>query len=252
MSVIYEALLRIQDLYKCKNSTETAKLLQMPKNTFYDNERKAEADYKKLQEIKTEKNPIKKELLQKSINSNKQKHYANALYHQIVELAIRDNLNLNWAFNGDLPIHNDSGEKIAKIVKNHNLKEFINDDSVAVPYFEEFKSANDQELEYIVLPKNMIKKAKSAHALKATDDSMSPNIKSNAVVIIDFAKKVLKKSSVYVGKYEDQIFIKRLEDLGDHILLRSDNIAYNTITAKKEEVEIIGQVINTISFENVD
>ncbi|MFY9075330.1 helix-turn-helix domain-containing protein [Malaciobacter mytili] len=259
MSTIYEALLRIEELYNCKNMTDTADLLGMPKNTFYDNKRKAKADFDKIQELENETNPIKRDILKKAISNNKQKHYSNALYHQFIELAIKDNLNLNWIFNGDLPIHNDSSEKIAKIVQSHYLKEYVTDDTVAVPYFQDIKASagngyfnsEDDEPDFIVLPKTMIK-GKNINALRVHGDSMAPNIKPDSIIFIDLSKKKLKKACVYVVRYEDEVYVKRLEELDDHILLRSDNISYSTITAKKEDVHIIGQVVNSMSTGNIE
>jgi phage repressor protein C with HTH and peptisase S24 domain len=259
MSTIYEALLRIESLYDCKNMTDTADLLGMPKNTFYDNKRKAKSDFDKIKELENETNPIKRNILEKAIFNNKQKHYSNALYHQFIELAIKDNLNLNWIFNGDLPIHNSGSEKIAKIVQSHYLKEYVTDDTVAIPYFQDIKASagngylNSQEDEpdFIVLPKSMVK-GKKVNALKVHGDSMAPNIKPDSIIFIDLSKKKLKKACVYVVRYEDEVYVKRLEELENHILLRSDNISYSTITAKKEDVYIIGQVINTISMGNIE
>ena len=259
MSTIYEALLRIERLYNCKSMTDTAELLGMPKNTFYDNKNKAQADFEKIKELEKEENPIKKEILKKAISNSKQKHYSNALYHQFIELAIRDNLNLNWVFNGNLPVHNSSEEKVAKIVQNHYIKEYITDDTVAIPYFSDIKASagngyineENEEPDFIVLPKNMIK-GKNINALKVDGDSMAPNIKPDSIIFVDLSKKKLKNASVYVVRYEDEVYIKRLEELEDHILLRSDNIAYNTITAKKEDVFIIGQVIDSLSLGNIE
>ncbi len=259
MSTIYEALLRVEELYNCKSMTDTAELLGMPRNTFYDNKRKAKADHDNFKKLETETNPIKRELIEKSIFQSKQKHYSNALYHQFIELAIKDNLNLNWIFNGDLPIHNNSSEKIAKIVQNHNLKEYVTDDTVAIPYFQDIRASagngylNDEneEPDFIVLPKTMVK-GKNINALRVDGDSMAPNIKPDSIIFVDLSKKKLKKACVYVVRYNDEIYVKRLEEIDDHILLRSDNISYSTITAKKEDVTIIGQVINSMATGNIE
>lgn len=259
MSNIYEALLRIEDLYSCNSMTDTAKLLGMAKNTFYDNKRKAKNDYDKIIELETEKNPIKREILKKSIKNNNQKHYSNALYGQFIELAAKDNLNLNWIFKGELPIHNSNSDKVAKIVQNHNLKEYITDDTVAIPYYTEVKASagngylnnENEEPDFIVLPKSMIK-GKNINALKVDGDSMAPNIKPDSIVFIDLSKKKLKKACVYVVRHEDEVYVKRLELIGDHVLLRSDNVSYSTITAKKEDVTIIGQVVNSMATGNIE
>jgi phage repressor protein C with HTH and peptisase S24 domain len=240
MNTIYEALERVQELYGKKNMIEMAELLGMPKNTYYDNARKAKEDYDKIKEYEKEQNPIKKEILKKAIYGGKQKH-------------------LNWIFSGTPPIQLGSNEKIGKIVQNYNLKEYVTDDTVAVPYFQDIKASagngylnsENDEPDFIVLPKAMIK-GKNINALRVHGDSMAPNIKPDSIIFIDLSKKKLKKACVYVVRYEDEVYVKRLEELDDYILLRSDNISYSTITAKKEDVHIIGQVVNTMSTENIE
>lgn len=254
MSNIYESLLRIEKLYNCKSTIETAALLKMPNVTFYDNRRKAENEFKRTGELLNEINPIKKELLKKVI----ERKTTNSLYQAFVDLAARDNLNLNWVFYGKPPIYNNTS-KIAKIVGTGDLKDYINDDTVAIPYYSNIKASagngycnsENEELDYIVLPKNMIK-AKKINALKVDGDSMSPNIKAESIILIDLEAKALKNNAVYVVRYDDEVYVKRIEELEDYILLRSDNIAYRTITAKKEDICIIGQVINTILNENIE
>jgi phage repressor protein C with HTH and peptisase S24 domain len=202
---------------------------------------------------------IKKNILKNAIYGGKQKHFTNALYLHFIDLAKKDNLNLNWVFNGVAPIQLGSSEKVAKFVQNHNLKEYVTDDTVAIPYFTEIKASagngylNDEEYEpdFIVLPKNMIK-GKKLNAIKVNGDSMAPNIKPDSIVFIDLAAKKLKKACVYVVRYDDEVYVKRLEELDNHILLRSDNISYSTITAKKEDVTIIGQVINSMATGNIE
>lgn len=259
MNTIYEALERVQELYGKKNMIEMAELLGMPKNTYYDNARKAKEDYDKIKEYEKEQNPIKKEILKKAIYGGKQKHFTNALYLHFIDLARKDNLNLNWIFSGTPPIQLGSNEKIARIVQNHNLKEYVTDDTVAVPYFQDIKASagngyfnsEDDEPDFIVLPKTMIK-GKNINALRVHGDSMAPNIKPDSIIFIDLSKKKLKKACVYVVRYEDEVYVKRLEELDDYILLRSDNISYSTITAKKEDVHIIGQVVNSMSTGNIE
>ena len=73
MTHIYDALLRIEKLYNCKTATDTANLLGMPKMTFFDNRRKALEDYKKIEQLKNERNPVKKAILEKLINTNSKK-----------------------------------------------------------------------------------------------------------------------------------------------------------------------------------
>ena len=253
MTHIYDALLRIEKLYDCKTATDTANLLGMPKMTFFDNRRKALEDYKKI-----EQNPVKKAILEKTINANGKKQYINSLYLSFIELAARDNLNLNWVFYNQLPIYNNE-EKIAKVVQNYYLSEHLNDDSVAIPYFTDIKASagngyinsEDKTSDFIVLPKSMIS-GKKLNAIKVYGDSMSPNIKPDSIILIDLDKKELKNNTVFALRYEDEVYVKRIEDHGDTILLKSDNIQYSTIVTKRNKIFIIGQVVSTILDKNIE
>ena len=258
MTHIYDALLRIEKLYDCKTATDTANLLGMPKMTFFDNRRKALEDYKKIEQLKNEQNPVKKAILEKTINANGKKQYVNSLYLSFIELAARDNLNLNWVFYNQLPIYNNE-EKIAKVVQNYYLSEHLNDDSVAIPYFTDIKASagngyinsEDKTSDFIVLPKSMIS-GKKLNAIKVYGDSMSPNIKPDSIILIDLDKKELKNNTVFALRYEDEVYVKRIEDHGETILLKSDNIQYSTIVAKRNKIFIIGQVVSTILDKNIE
>lgn len=258
MQTIYEALLRVEKLFNCKSFTDTSELLGMPKNTFYDNYKKAKADYEKFVTLQTETNPIKRDLLQKSLDSVKQKHYTNALYHQFVELAAKHNLNLNWIFYNEQPVYR-SSEKIAKIIKSHYIKESVSEDTTFITYFEDIKNIANSEHHntkedkhnVVVLPKSILK-GKNIVAVKILDNSMSPNLKENSLALIDLSKKNVKNASVYIVKYKNNFLIRRLELQGEYTLLRSDNISYNTINAKSNEVEILAQVVSSIQVENFE
>lgn len=258
MTHIYDALLRIEKLYDCKTATDTANLLGMPKMTFFDNRRKALEDYKKIEQLKNEQNPVKKAILEKTINANGKKQYINSLYLSFIELAARDNLNLNWVFYNQLPIYNNE-EKIGKVVQNYYLSEHLNDDSVAIPYFTDIKASagngyinsEDKTSDFIVLPKSMIS-GKKLNAIKVYGDSMSPNIKPDSIILIDLDKKELKNNTVFALRCEDEVYVKRIEDHGDTILLKSDNIQYSTIVTKRNKIFIIGQVVSTILDKNIE
>lgn len=255
---IYESLQRIEELYKCNSSSATARLLNMPDTTFFENRQKAKEDYLEKNQLNSEKDSRKKEFLEKTTVKRNKKYYSNSLYEALINLATKDNLNLNWVFYGQFPIYNDSKEKIGQICQKYNLSDYVNDDSIAIPYFQETKASagngrlnsENEECDYIVLPKSLIK-GKKINAIKVDGDSMSPNIKPDSIVLIDLEKKELINNAVFVLRYNDEVYVKRLEDIGDNILLRSDNISYSTITAKKSDLFIIGQVVNTILNENI-
>ena len=239
---------RIKDLYKVSSQTDTSALIGMVNTTFYDNYTKAKNDSKLLEDIKTETNPVKKKILEKAIEQSKKKKYTNALYGKLIEFANKENLNLNWVFYGEFPTYKNESSKIGKMVQEQNLEEHQNEDNISIPYY----LNNNEQSDFIILPKTIIN-GDHLNAFNINDnDSMSPNIKPNSIIFIDLSKKKLKKACVYLVSYKDELYVKRLEDLEDHILLRSDNIAYSTITAKKDEVSIIGQVINSISSSHIE
>ncbi len=103
------------------------------------------------------------------------------------------------------------------------------------------------------MPKMFLKDMnyKHIHALRVLGDSMEPNIKSNSIVFVDTNDLSEVNNAVYVINYAGEIYIKRLEFLDNLVLLKSDNIIYNTINADKNEIEVIGKVRNSVSMENI-
>lgn len=93
---------------------------------------------------------------------------------------------------------------------------------------------------------------KKLNAIKVYGDSMSPNIKPDSIILIDLDKKELKNNTVFALRYEDEVYVKRIEDHGDTILLKSDNIQYSTIVTKRNKIFIIGQVVSTILDKNIE
>lgn len=93
---------------------------------------------------------------------------------------------------------------------------------------------------------------KNLNAIKVYGDSMHPNIKQDSIILINMDKKEIQNNTVYAVRYENEVFVKRLEVVNDNILLKSDNVQYNTIIAKKSKVYIIGQVISSIQENNID
>lgn len=249
MGHIYEALLRVEELYNSESPTETAKLLKMPKNTYYDNYRKAKEDYEKTKELETSNNPRANEMLETL--EKKSKHFANGLYSKIIELCFSDDINLNYIFKGTPPIlnkpHTGAADKIK--LSSSKTQQKIPLNMTSIPYFEDinnFENNKTKETSSITLPKDIIT-GKKVKAFKFPDDSMEPNIKKDSIILVDLSKTTLKNTYVYLLKYQNEILIRRLEDLEDIILLRSDNFTYKTINAKKQEVEILGQVLDSIS-----
>lgn len=225
---------RIKDHYNLKSEPAISKELGMPLSTFRDN-------YTKAIE-----------------SSTKVRTTANMLYEVILKKCIEDDINPNWVFFGKYPKTNN--EKEAKIISKNDLKDYQNDDTVTIPYYTDIRASaggcnnsDDSETEYIVMPKIFLKdmNTKCIHAVKIVGDSMEPNIKENSIVFIDTNDKEQLNNAVFVLNYDNEVYIKRLEFIGDMILLKSDNIVYNTMNAKEKEITIIGKVKNTVSLDSI-
>ena len=80
---------------------------------------------------------------------------------------------------------------------------------------------------------------------------MEPNIRNNSVVFVDTNDKDKLNNAVYVVNLAGEIYIKRLEFLDETVLLKSDNIIYNTIPTKNSEIKIIGKVKNSVSLDQI-
>ncbi|MCC2645564.1 MAG: putative phage repressor [Burkholderiales bacterium] len=77
------------------------------------------------------------------------------------------------------------------------------------------------------------------------DESMSPIITLGSKIIIDISQKRLYDDKIYVLSQNNKIFIKRIFHLADNILYeaRSDNIGYETIKFRSDQINIIGRVL---------
>lgn len=226
---------RLIEYYNLENEVAIAKKLNIPLSTYRDNYKKAITETERIRKT------------------------GNMLYEVILNLCIEDGLNPNWVFFGKYPKTNNEEDKDAKIISKKDLKDYLNDDTISIPYFTDIVASagggcineDCQELEYLVMPKVFLKDLNEKHiqAIKIVGDSMEPNIKNNSIVFVDTNDKDKLNNAVYVVNLAGEIYIKRLEFLGDTVLLKSDNIIYNTIAAKNSEIKIIGKVKNSVSLD---
>ncbi len=79
---------------------------------------------------------------------------------------------------------------------------------------------------------------------------MSPYIKDNDKLIIEYYNgEQIKDNSVYIFKYNNEIFIKRLVKNIDQIVVKSDNEIYPIRfidTNNTQNLSIIGQIVGLI------
>lgn len=84
--------------------------------------------------------------------------------------------------------------------------------------------------------------------INAYGDSMQPYIHDKDKLIVKhYDGEQIKDNSVYVFRYLDEIFVKRLSKNIDQIIIKSDNPIYDTrkIQASKD-FQIIGQIVGLL------
>ena len=86
------------------------------------------------------------------------------------------------------------------------------------------------------------------YLVRVRGDSMAPTIPDGAIVLIDqqHVDPRQRAKGIFALRIEDEILVKRLELVGDTLLIGSDNPEYSTrLVAKPKppQVEVLGQVI---------
>lgn len=233
---IDEILDRVKDLYGFKNKADLARWFEIPATTLYDRINNA-----------------------RDLDTNKSKNFGNKLYEDIlVRIAEDERINPNYIFFGRPPKFFD--EKTVRKIRGEDVPNYEDEDVFTVPYYSDIKASagngyyNDHncEPEYLVMPKALYKaKSKHIHAIKVDGDSMSPNIKENSIVFVDSGDTFLTQNAVFVVNYQGEIYVKRVQKVDGHILLKSDNIRYNTIICEPQDIKIVGRVVNSISVDNL-
>lgn len=84
--------------------------------------------------------------------------------------------------------------------------------------------------------------------INAIGDSMEPHIcNKDKLIVKHWEGEQIKDNSVYVFRYLDEIFVKRLSKNIDQIVIKSDNPIYDTrkISVSKD-FQIIGQIVGLL------
>lgn len=68
-------------------------------------------------------------------------------------------------------------------------------------------------------------------------DSMHPTFNSGDMIFVDVNTHYFDGDGVYVFTYKGNLFVKRLQNIGDHILVISDNPTYKEWTISEENYE---------------
>lgn len=81
----------------------------------------------------------------------------------------------------------------------------------------------------------------------AKGDSMEPTIHNNDTLVINTDRKVLTDGNIFVLRYSDTLWVKRVQPRADSWLLISDNKMYPPIEiphSEKHSFDVVGQVVH--------
>lgn len=122
-----------------------------------------------------------------------------------------------------------------------------------IPYYDDIKASagfgaingNVRDPEYIHLPRTLICKGcrSKTEAIKCSGDSMTPFLKDGDVMFVDRNQIELKDGDVYVVRFGEDIYVKRLFRVPGKLIARSDNPLYPEFDLTSDSFEILGKVI---------
>lgn len=147
----------------------------------------------------------------------------------------------------------DSGikENIAPVAK----------DNIEVDYYEDvFGSCGkgtfvlSEAKERMLVPKKFFTSyspAKQYSIINAFGDSMYPYIHDRDKLIVEhWNGEQIKDNRVYVFRYGEKLFCKRLVDNLNYFVVKSENPIYKPIEVEPQDIQIIGQIVGLL--RNVD
>ncbi len=129
-----------------------------------------------------------------------------------------------------------------------------NGSRITVPYYPDIKASagsgyvndEDSEVDVISLPKSIIDKRVNVgkiDAIKVHGDSMYPTIDNGDIIFICKRQEDVIDNKIYVIRYDDNIYIKRLFKRKGKYIIKSDNTLYPQDEIDIGEVAIIGRLI---------
>ena len=98
---------------------------------------------------------------------------------------------------------------------------------------------------------NSFSMSKKYSIINAFGDSMFPYIHDKDKLIVEhWNGEQIKDNRVYVFRYGEKLFCKRLVDNLNHFVVKSENPLYKPIEVTPDDIQIIGQIVGLL--RNVD
>ena len=84
--------------------------------------------------------------------------------------------------------------------------------------------------------------------VNAYGDSMQPYIHDKDLLIVEHTTEQIKDGRVYIFRYEDALYVKRLVNNITEVITKSDNTEYKPVILDKktDDFEIIGQIVGLV------
>lgn len=95
-------------------------------------------------------------------------------------------------------------------------------------------------------------KPENIKIIKAVGDSMTPTVQDGDYVFVDVSNQYITSDGVYVLRLPTGLSIKRIQNgLSGDVTVRSDNPAYAPISAKLDEIRILGRVVRIMNMRKI-
>ncbi len=167
-----------------------------------------------------------------------------------------DLLQISWV-KSKLSESDNSLEQIKNEILNKRLDYLEQKDSLEIDYYPEvFGSCGtgvfvpSETKERMEVPKRIIKNfstIKKYSVINAYGDSMQPFIQDKDLLVVEhYNGEQIKDNRVYVFRFGDKIFVKRLVLNINQLIIKSDNREYEPIKIELDnncDVQIIGQIV---------
>lgn len=106
------------------------------------------------------------------------------------------------------------------------------------------------ECDTIFVDRNLLPRAtsKNIEAIRVSGDSMLPTMNEGDTIFVDKSQHEIRNGKIFIIRMNDEVFVKRIFIGPRGLIVKSDNPDYPQFDIKKDEAEILGQVIYTMEF----
>lgn len=95
-------------------------------------------------------------------------------------------------------------------------------------------------------------KPENIKIIKAVGDSMTPTVQDGDYVFVDVSNQYITSDGVYVLRLPTGLSIKRIQNgLNGDLIIRSDNPAYEPLTAKVGDIKVLGRAVRILNQRKI-